>query len=89
MAPKDPPRLAPPSQRPHITMHVPRLAPSQGRYPVHISGEQAGTDTNLTPLQFTLLSEKMVAGSYASHFIGTATSTLFWLEFLTYFSATY
>lgn len=41
-----------------------------GRYPVHVSGEQAGTDTNLTPLQFTLLSEKLAAAGYSSHFIG-------------------
>jgi len=41
-----------------------------GRYPVHVSGTQADTNTNLTPLQFTLLSEKMAAGGYASHFIG-------------------
>eukprot|EP00037_Helgoeca_nana_P010113 m.88875 g.88875 ORF g.88875 m.88875 type:complete len:637 (-) comp20024_c0_seq1:254-2164(-) len=41
-----------------------------GRYPVSVSGVQAGTSTNLTPLQFTLLSEKMAAGGYASHFIG-------------------
>ena len=31
-----------------------------GRYIVHITGEQAATDTNLTPLQFTILSEKLV-----------------------------
>ena len=41
-----------------------------GRYPVHITGRQASTDTNLTPLQFTILSEKLAAAEYESHFIG-------------------
>jgi hypothetical protein len=41
-----------------------------GRYPVHITGLQAGTDTNLTPLQFTILSEKLAVAEYESHFIG-------------------
>ena len=41
-----------------------------GRYPVHITGVQAGTNTNLTPLQFTLVSEKLAAADYESHFIG-------------------
>jgi hypothetical protein len=41
-----------------------------GRYIVHITGEQAGTDTNLTPLQFTILSEKLAAANYENHFLG-------------------
>ena len=41
-----------------------------GRYIVHITGEQAGTDTNLTPLQFTILSEKLHAANYENHFLG-------------------
>jgi len=41
-----------------------------GRYPVHITGIQAGTNTNLTPLQFTILPEKLAAADYESHFIG-------------------
>ena len=41
-----------------------------GRFPVHITGLQADTNTNLTPLQFTLLSEKLAAAEYESHFIG-------------------
>ena len=41
-----------------------------GRYIVHITGQQAGTDTNLTPLQFTILSEKLAAANYENHFLG-------------------
>ena len=41
-----------------------------GRYLVHITGIQAGIDTNLTPLQFTLLSEKLRAADYESYFLG-------------------
>eukprot|EP01047_Picozoa_sp_COSAG01_P078580 COSAG01_NODE_14575_length_1436_cov_1.843680_2_plen_135_part_00 len=41
-----------------------------GRYPVHITGIQAPTCSNLTPLQFTILSEKLAAADYESHFIG-------------------
>ena len=41
-----------------------------GRYPVHITGIQAPTCSNLTPLQFTILSEKLKAAEYESHFIG-------------------
>ncbi len=41
-----------------------------GRYPVHVTGTQAPTCSNLTPLQFTILSEKLAAGDYESHFIG-------------------
>lgn len=41
-----------------------------GRYLVHITGEQAATNTNLTPLQYTLLSEKLKAADYESHFLG-------------------
>lgn len=41
-----------------------------GRYPAHITGTQAGTCTNFTPLQFTILSEKLAAVGYESHFIG-------------------
>jgi arylsulfatase A-like enzyme len=32
-----------------------------GRFPVHITGTQAPTCSNLTPLQFTILSEKLAA----------------------------
>ena len=38
---------------------------------MHITGDQAGTDTNLTPLQFTILSEKLAAANYESHFFGS------------------
>ena len=41
-----------------------------GRYPVSVSGAQAGTGTNLTPLQFTVLSEKMHTAGYEAHFVG-------------------
>ena len=41
-----------------------------GRYLVHITGEQAATNTNLTPLQFTLLSEKLASVDYENHFLG-------------------
>ena len=41
-----------------------------GRYIVHITGDQAGTQTNLTPLQFTILSEKLAAANYENHFFG-------------------
>ena len=41
-----------------------------GRYPVHITGEQAPTCSNLTPLQFSILSEKLAAADYQSTFLG-------------------
>lgn len=41
-----------------------------GRYPVHISYEQAPTCSNLTPLQFSILSEKLMAANYQSYFFG-------------------
>jgi len=41
-----------------------------GRFPVSLTGKQAATDSNLTPLQFTLLSEKLEAAGYESHFVG-------------------
>ena len=41
-----------------------------GRFPVSVTGKQAGTATNLTPLQFTLLSEKLQIAGYESHFVG-------------------
>lgn len=41
-----------------------------GRYPAHITGTQAPTCSNLTPLQFTILSEKLAAVGYESHFVG-------------------
>ena len=41
-----------------------------GRFPVHISGMQAPTESNYLPLQFTILSEKLAAAQYESHFIG-------------------
>ena len=41
-----------------------------GRFPVSLTGEQAATASNLTPLQFTLLSEKLQAAGYESHFVG-------------------
>eukprot|EP00040_Diaphanoeca_grandis_P035337 m.221881 g.221881 ORF g.221881 m.221881 type:complete len:651 (+) comp33356_c7_seq1:26-1978(+) len=41
-----------------------------GRYPAHITGTQAPTCSNLTPLQFTTLSEKLAAAGYESHFVG-------------------
>ena len=44
-----------------------------GRYLVHITGEQAATDTNLTPLQFTILSEKLRAANFENHFLGKGT----------------
>ena len=42
-----------------------------GRYPVHVTGTQAPTCSNWTPLQFTILSEKLAAVDYEAHFIGT------------------
>eukprot|EP01046_Picozoa_sp_COSAG06_P003669 COSAG06_NODE_146_length_22145_cov_11.714733_17_plen_131_part_00 len=41
-----------------------------GRYLVHITGEQAATNTNLTPLQFSILSEKLRAANFENHFLG-------------------
>jgi hypothetical protein len=41
-----------------------------GRYPVHVTGTQAPTCSNLTPLQFTTLSEKLAAADYESYFVG-------------------
>ena len=43
-----------------------------GRYPVHISGIQAPTQSNYLPLQFTTLGEKLAAATppYESHFVG-------------------
>lgn len=41
-----------------------------GRWPVHITGTQAPTCSNLTPLQFSILPEKLAAADYQSHFIG-------------------
>ena len=37
-----------------------------GRYLTSITGEQAGTHTNLTPLQFTILPEKLKAANFES-----------------------
>lgn len=36
----------------------------------HYAGTQAPTCSNLTPLQFTILSEKLAAVGYESHFVG-------------------
>ena len=47
-----------------------------GRYPVSITGKQAATASNLTPLQFTLLSEKLRAAGYESHFVGKGPSPI-------------
>jgi len=41
-----------------------------GRYPIHITGTQAPTCSNLTPLQFTVLSEKLASVGYEAHFVG-------------------
>jgi len=41
-----------------------------GRFLTSITGEQAGTHTNLTPLQFTILPEKLKAANFESHFLG-------------------
>ena len=41
-----------------------------GRYPVHISGEQAPLCSNLMPLQYRLLSEKLAVADYQSVFLG-------------------
>jgi len=41
-----------------------------GRFPAHISGGQADICSNLLPLNFTLLSEKLKRGGFASHFVG-------------------
>lgn len=37
---------------------------------MHITGLQAPTASNLTPLQVSLLSEKLAVAGYQSHFIG-------------------
>ena len=37
-----------------------------GRYLTSITGEQAGTHTNLTPLQFSILPEKLKAANFES-----------------------
>ena len=47
-----------------------------GRFPVHVTGTQAPTCSNLTPLQFTILSEKLAAVDYEAHFIGKGTLAL-------------
>ena len=41
-----------------------------GRYPVHISGQQADTCSDYLPLNFTLLSHKMKAAGFVNHFVG-------------------
>jgi arylsulfatase A-like enzyme len=41
-----------------------------GRWPVHITGQQAKTCSNLLPLSCTLLSEKLKLANYSSHFVG-------------------
>ena len=41
-----------------------------GRWPVHITGKQAPTCSNFLPLACTLLSEKLRAANYSSHFVG-------------------
>lgn len=41
-----------------------------GRFPVHISGSQAAICSNCLPLQFTLLSQKLQAAGWISHFVG-------------------
>ena len=46
------------------------LADVESSPQVHITGIQAPTCSNLTPLQFTVLSEKLDAAGYESHFIG-------------------
>jgi hypothetical protein len=38
---------------------------------VHITGKQAPTCSNFLPLACTLLSEKLRAANYSSHFVGT------------------
>ena len=41
-----------------------------GRFPAHITGTQAPTCSNLTPLQYSLISEKLAAVGYESIFVG-------------------
>jgi len=41
-----------------------------GRFPVHISGEQASTCSNYLPTNFTLLSGKLKQAGFMCHFIG-------------------
>ena len=48
-----------------------------GRFPTLISEEQAAVCSNLLPLEFTLISEKLERANYEGHFIGKgALSTL-------------
>lgn len=47
-----------------------RRAFLSGRYVTHITGTQAPQCSNFLPLQFTILSEKLKAADYQSHFIG-------------------
>jgi hypothetical protein len=41
-----------------------------GRFPVHISGFQADICSNWTPLNMTLLSQKLALAGFQSHFVG-------------------
>ena len=41
-----------------------------GRLPVHISGVQADVCSDWTPLQMTLLSQKLAQAGFRSHFVG-------------------
>jgi hypothetical protein len=47
-----------------------RRAFLSGRFPNHISNAQAPTCSNYLPLQFTILSEKLVKANYTCHFVG-------------------
>ena len=41
-----------------------------GRWPAHITGQQAPPCSNFLPLSCTLLSEKLKLANYSSHFVG-------------------
>lgn len=53
-----------------------------GRFPTLISEEQAAVCSNLLPLEFTLISEKLERANYEGHFIGKG--TLFTLTIATF-----
>ena len=57
-----------------LTCIPPPPAFLSGRYPAHISGQQAPAQSNFLPLQFSTLGEKLAAAGYESFFVGKVTS---------------
>mmetsp|Transcript_33133 Transcript_33133/g.100191 ORF Transcript_33133/g.100191 Transcript_33133/m.100191 type:complete len:713 (-) Transcript_33133:78-2216(-) len=47
-----------------------RRAFLSGRFPNHITNEQAGTCSNYLPIEVDILSQKLAKANYSSHFIG-------------------